>query len=95
MSDNFLAGLLVGLFIGGFIGTLAVALVAAGSEQRFPRALGEVAWAAGAASLSGETETESSMHVDLLPDLREVPRYEDTGRGSMPWSASPSEDPDR
>ena len=37
MSNTFLAGILVGLLMGGFIGTLAIALVAAGSTQRFPR----------------------------------------------------------
>jgi hypothetical protein len=37
MSNTFLAGILVGLLMGGFIGTLAIALVAAGSAQRFPR----------------------------------------------------------
>jgi hypothetical protein len=41
MTDSFLAGILVGLFLGGFIGILAVALVAAGSAQRSPRALEE------------------------------------------------------
>jgi hypothetical protein len=41
MSANFLAGMLVGLLIGSFIGILAVALVAAGSEQQSPRSLGK------------------------------------------------------
>lgn len=69
MNGNFLAGVLVGLFVGGVIGTLAMAMVAAGSEQRFTRALVEVAWARPA-SPSGQTWGESSMRVDLLADRR-------------------------
>ena len=38
MSYTFLAGILIGLLVGGFVATLAMALVAAGSEQRATRA---------------------------------------------------------
>jgi hypothetical protein len=71
MSDNVLAGLLVGLFIGGIIGAMAMAVVATGSKQRFPRV---VARRAGTADASGQARAGSSSRVDLLVDLDEVPR---------------------
>jgi hypothetical protein len=80
MNDNLLTGLLVGLLIGGFIGTFAMALVAAGSEQRFTRALEGGSGAASTASPSRPTWTESSMRVDLLLDLGEVPPRAELGR---------------
>ena len=77
ISDEFLPGLLVGLFIGSCIGTLAMALVAAGSGQRFPHPPGEVQRAAGEASPSKQAWEESSPRVDLLLDLHDMDRYAD------------------
>jgi hypothetical protein len=75
MSDGLLVGLMVGLFAGGLIGALGMAIVSAGSGQRFSREPGKRPATADTVSGSARATARSSTGVDLPRDLRETERH--------------------
>jgi hypothetical protein len=62
----FFSGLSVGLITGGFVGTIALALVASGSELPDRNAFDE-AWFSSSASASAPVPMQSSLSVNLCP----------------------------